>query len=84
MTPERRATVLFWCQVGLFVCAMVTMLGILATLIFFTISQIRALDENRERDKAMLQQHTDTMHEHARAREQHALAFEAMLERLRR
>jgi len=84
MTPETRTTILFWCQVGLFVTAMVLILGILALAWYFITAQIRAMDENRDKDRAMLQQHMSLLRDHDRAREQHALAFEALIERLRR
>lgn len=84
MTPEHRTTLLFWCQVGLYVTAMVTLLGILATFWFVLTSTMRTMDENRARDKAMLQQHYEAMADHARGREEHAKAFDAMLQRLAR
>ena len=61
MSPSTRATVLFWCQVSLYVSAMVTMLGILITLVVFVISTMRTMDENRARDRAMLQQHQQSL-----------------------
>lgn len=84
MTPTTRDAVLFWCQVGLYVTAMVTLLGILATFWFVLTSQMRAMEEDRASHRAMLQQHTEALQDHARAREQHALAFDAMLQRLAR
>jgi uncharacterized membrane protein len=84
MTTSSRESVLFWCQVGLYVTAMVTLLGILATFWFVLMTQMRAMEEDRARSRAELQQHTEAMQDHARAREQHARAFEAMLERLAR
>ena len=81
MTPERRTTLLFWCQVALYVTAMVTMLGILITLMTFVVSTMRTMDVDRARDRAMLQQHYEAMADHARGREQHAKAFDAMLQR---
>ena len=83
MTTERRTTVLFWCQVALYVTAMVTMLGILITLITFVVSTMRTMEVDRIRDRAMLQQHYEAMADHARAREEHARAFDAMLQRHR-
>lgn len=61
MSPSTRDTVLFWCQVSLFVTAMVTMLGILITLVVFVISTMRTMDEHRARDRAMLQQHQQSL-----------------------
>ena len=91
MTVTTRATVLFWCQVGLYVTAMVTLLGILATFWFVLTSQLRTMEEDRARDRVMLQQHMSVLADHDRAREQHALAFAqrvkdhaALMERLSR
>ena len=55
MTPSTRDTVLFWIKVSLGLTGMLLMFGMLTCLIFFTIAQIRTLDENRARDRAMLQ-----------------------------
>ena len=75
MTPETRSTVLFWLTVSLGLTGMLLMFGMLACLIFFTIAQIRTLDENRARDKAMLQQHYEAMQAHEAARQQHEITF---------
>ena len=89
MSSSTRDTVLFWIKVSLGLTGILLMFGMLTCLIFFTIAQIRTLDEHRERDKAMLQQHMSVLADHDRAREQHALAFEqrvkdhaALMERL--
>ena len=88
MSPTSRDTVVFWIKVSLGLSSILLLLGMLACLIFFTIAQIRTLDENRERDKAMLQQHSTelqqhqkALQDHVRAREEHARAFDAMLQR---
>ena len=52
MTPSTRDTVLFWIKVGLGLTGMLLMFGMLTCLIFFTVAQIRTLDENRARDRA--------------------------------
>lgn len=82
MSPESRTTVLFWCQVGLYVTAMVLMLGVLAASWYFVVSGIHALDESRQRERVMLDQHRSEMqaharflHDHDRASEQQAEAF---------
>lgn len=67
MSPETRTSILFWCQVGLYVTAMVAMLGLLATLVVFVVSSMRTMDENREKDRAMLQQHYTDMQQHHEA-----------------
>lgn len=73
MTSSTRETILFWCQVGLFVSAMLLLLGLLVLSWYFITAQVRTLEENRSRDKAMLQQHYEAMRDH-----------EAVMERLRR
>lgn len=80
MTLATRDTVLFWCQVSLYVSAIVTLLGILAIFWFVLTSQMHAMEENRARDKAMLQQHMSVLQDHDRAREQHAKEFERTLQ----
>ena len=79
MTPSTRETVLFWCQVGLYISAMVTLLGILVTLWFFTVAQMHTLSQNQERDKALLQQHATELQQHHEAMQDHR----AVMERLR-
>jgi len=86
MSPARRETILFWCQVGLFVTAMVTLLGILTLLTFFVVTHVTALDVDRARDKAMLQQHqtelaqhNEALIDHDRARDEASAAFSQML-----
>lgn len=81
MTPERRTAILFWCQVSLFIAGAVYILALMALMWFLVISTMRTMEENRLRDKAMLQQHYEAMADHARAREEHARAFDAMLQR---
>lgn len=79
MTPERKADVLFWIKVSLGLTGMLLMFGMLACLIFFTVAQIRTLDENRARDRAMLQQHSTELQQHHEAMQDHR----AHMERLR-
>jgi hypothetical protein len=71
MTPERKADVLFWCQVALYL----TIMGaIITTMILFAfwLNTLRLdLEEARARDRAMLQQHQTVLADHDRAREQH-------------
>lgn len=79
MSPARRDTILFWCQVSLFVTAMVTLLGILILLAFFVVSQMHAMDVDRARDRAMLQQHSRLLDAHDRARDTASAAFAQLL-----
>ena len=83
MTPERRTAILFWCQVSLFIAGAIYILALMALMWFLVISTMRTMEENRIRDKAMLQQHYEAMADHARGREEHARAFDAMLQRHR-
>ena len=71
MTPSTRDTVLFWIKVSLGLTGMLLMFGMLTCLIFFTIAQIRTLDENRARDRAMLQQHSTELQQHHEAMQDH-------------
>ena len=80
MTPSTRDTVLFWIKVGLGLTGMLLMFGMLTCLIFFTVAQIRTLDENRARDRAMLQQHSTEQRQHHEA----MLDHRALMQRLAR
>ena len=80
MTSSTRETVLFWCQVGLYVSAMGTLLGILLLLWYAITTQMNAMDIDRARDNAMLQQHMSVLQDHDRAREQHAMEFKRTLQ----
>ena len=64
MSPSTRETVLFWCQVSLYVSAMLLLLGALALAWYFITAQVRTLEEARARDKAMLQQHATELQQH--------------------
>ena len=73
MSPERKADILFWCQVSLYL----TIMGAIITVLFlfaFWLNTLRLdMEQDRAKDKAMLQQHYEAMKDH-----------EAVMERLRR
>jgi arginine exporter protein ArgO len=81
MTPERKSDILFWGQVGLYVAGMVFLLGLLFLFWYAITTQLRTMEEDRARDKAMLQQHNEAMQDHATARQEHTRVFDAMLTR---
>ena len=64
MSPSTRETILFWCQVGLYISAMLLLLGALVLAWYFITAQVRTLEEARARDKAMLQQHATELQQH--------------------
>jgi hypothetical protein len=81
MSPERRTAILFWCQVGLYLSIMGAIITVVLLFAFWLNTLRFDLDEDRAREKAMLQQHYEAMADHVRAREQHSRAFDAMLQR---
>ena len=83
MTPERRSAILFWCQVSLYLSIMGAIIAIVLLFAFWLNTLRFDMDVDRIRDRAMLQQHYEAMADHARAREQHSRAFDAMLQRHR-
>jgi hypothetical protein len=90
MRPTTRETVLFWCQVGLFLTIMGAIITVVILLAFWLNTLRLDLDENRARDRAMLQQQQSALADHDRAREQHDrdhqashAAFMALLARYR-
>jgi uncharacterized membrane protein YdjX (TVP38/TMEM64 family) len=71
MTPSTRATVLFWCQVGLFVTIMGAIIAVVCLFAFWLNTLRFDLEENRARDKAMLQQHYTELQQHHEAMQDH-------------
>jgi uncharacterized membrane protein YdbT with pleckstrin-like domain len=83
MTHETRDTVLFWCQVGMAIAVMVLLLGLLVLAWYFITAQVRTMEEDRAKDRVMLQQHLNLLADHDRAREESHAAFMALLARPR-
>jgi predicted membrane protein len=83
MLHTTRATVLFWCQVALYI----TIMGAIVTVVLlfaFWLNTLRLdMEEDRARARAELQQHQTMLADHDRAREESHAAFMALLARQR-
>lgn len=80
MTTSTRDTVLFWCQVALYLTIMGAIITVLCLFAFWLNTFRLDMQEDRARDRAMLQQHLSVLQDHDRAREQHAMEFKRTLQ----
>jgi hypothetical protein len=79
MSPERRSTVLFWCQVALYVTIMGAIVTTMILFAFWLNTLRRDMEEDRARERALLQQHQSGLADHDRAREAASAAFAQLL-----
>lgn len=91
MSPERRETVLFWCQVGLYLSIMGAIMAVVLLFAFWLNTLRLDMEEDRARDRAMLQQHRNDMADHERHEQEQTRVserlqanFEASMERQNR